>query len=216
MFIVLLGPPGVGKGTQAELLSKDLGLPHVSSGELFREAIKAQTPLGKKAQRYIDQGKLVPDRVTIAMVAERLNQPDCARGAILDGFPRTLGQAKALDRVLAQRNSSVDLVVYMSASMETLLQRLGGRWTCRNCQAVYHILHSPPREPGKCDLCGGELYQREDDTAETQRKRIEVYLEQTAPLVDHYRKRGLLVEINGELDIPGVQAELRAALDRIR
>nr|MBC7245653.1 adenylate kinase [Chloroflexota bacterium] len=216
MFVVLLGPPGVGKGTQAELLEKELGLPHVSSGDLFREAIKNETALGKKAQKYIDQGKLVPDKITIAMVAERLSQPDCAKGAILDGFPRTIGQAKALDKALAQRNTALNLVVYMNGSVETLMKRLSGRRTCRNCQAAYHILYNPPREPGKCDICGGELYQREDDTEETHRKRIEVYLEQTAPLVEYYRKRGLLVEINGELDIQGVRAELLAALDHIR
>lgn len=216
MFVVLLGPPGVGKGTQAEMLEKELGLPHISSGDLFREAIKNKTALGKKAQRYIDQGKLVPDKITIAMVAERLNQPDCAKGAILDGFPRTIGQAKALDKALAQRNAALTLVFYINGSIDTLMQRLSGRRTCRNCQAVYHILFNPPKEPGKCDLCGGELYQREDDSDETQSKRIEVYLEQTAPLVEYYRKRGLLMEINGEQDIQGIQAELLAALNRIK
>lgn len=216
MFVVLLGPPGVGKGTQAEMLEKELGLPHISSGDLFREAIKNKTALGKKAQRYIDQGKLVPDKITIAMVAERLNQPDCAKGAILDGFPRTIGQAKALDKALAQRNAALTLVFYINGSIDTLMKRLSGRRTCRNCQAVYHILFNPPKEPGKCDLCGGELYQREDDSDETQSKRIEVYLEQTAPLVEYYRKRGLLMEINGEQDIQGIQAELLAALNRIK
>ncbi|MGQ9493904.1 MAG: adenylate kinase [Anaerolineae bacterium] len=216
MFVVLLGPPGVGKGTQAEMLEKELGLPHISSGDLFREAIKNKTALGKKAQRYIDQGKLVPDKITIAMVVERLNQPDCAKGAILDGFPRTIGQAKALDKALAQRNAALTLVFYINGSIDTLMQRVSGRRTCRNCQAVYHILFNPPKEPGKCDLCGGELYQREDDSDETQSKRIEVYLEQTAPLVEHYRKRGLLMEINGEQDIQGIQAELLAALNRIK
>jgi len=215
MFLVLLGPPGVGKGTQAERLAEESGLPHVSSGELFREAIKAQTPLGREAQTYIDRGELVPDKVTIAMVAERLNKPDCAEGAILDGFPRTIEQAKALDDVLAQRSASVTLVPYISSATETLLQRLGGRWTCRDCQAVYHVLWNPPSEPGKCDVCGGELYQRPDDTPETHRKRIEVYLEQTAPLIEYYRQRGLLVEINGEADIEGVYAELLAAVRHI-
>jgi adenylate kinase len=215
MFLVLLGPPGVGKGTQAERLGEELGLPHISSGELFRENIKAGTPLGNEAQSYIDRGELVPDEVTIAMVAERLDEPDSAEGAILDGFPRTIEQAHALDQVLAKRDASVTLVPYINASTETLMQRLGGRWTCRNCQVVYHILFSPPSEPGKCDACGGELYQRPDDTPETHRKRIEVYQDQTAPLIEYYRERGLLVEINGEAEIECVYADLLAAVQRI-
>ncbi len=212
MFLVLLGPPGVGKGTQAGRLAEELELPHISSGELFREHIQAGTPLGKEAQMYIDRGELVPDKVTIAMVADRLGRSDCAEGAILDGFPRTIEQAQALDAVLAERDAAVALVPYLNAATETLLQRLGGRWTCRNCQAVYHVLFNPPSEPGVCDECGGELYQRPDDTPETHRKRIEVYQEQTAPLIDYYRKRGLLVEIDGELDIEGVYAALMSAI----
>ncbi len=215
MFVVLLGPPGVGKGTQAERLAEELELPHISSGELFRENIEVGTPLGKEAQLYIDRGDLVPDEVTIAMVAQRLSQLDCAEGAILDGFPRTIEQAQALDGVLAERDAAVTLVPYINASTETLLQRLGGRWTCRDCQVVYHTLFNPPSEPGVCDACGGELYQRPDDTPETHRKRIEVYQEQTAPLVDYYRERGLLVEVDGELDIEGVYAELLAAIRRV-
>lgn len=215
MFLVLLGPPGVGKGTQAERLVEELELPHISSGELFREHIQAGTPLGKEARLYIDRGELVPDEVTIAMVADRLGRPDCAEGAILDGFPRTIEQAQALDGVLAERDAAVTLVPYINAATGTLLQRLGGRWTCRNCQVVYHVLFNPPSEPGVCDACGGELYQRPDDTPETHRKRIEVYQEQTAPLIDYYRKRGLLVEVDGELDIEGVYAELLAAIRRV-
>jgi adenylate kinase len=215
MFLVLLGPPGVGKGTQAERLAEEMGLPHISSGELFRENIRAGTPLGKKAQSYIDRGELVPDEVTIGMVADRLSKTDSAEGALLDGFPRTIEQAQALDQVLAKRNASVTLVPYINAATETLLQRLGGRWTCRNCQVVYHILFSPPSEPGKCDACGGELYQRPDDTPETHRKRIQVYQDQTAPLIEFYRERGLLVGIDGETDIDGVYAELLAAVQRV-
>ena len=201
-------------GIPATRLAEELGLPHISSGELFRENIKAGTPLGKEAQSYIDRGELVPDEVTIAMVAERLGKPDSAEGAILDGFPRTIEQALALDHVLAKKDASVALVPYINADTETLLERLGGRWTCRNCQVVYHILFSPPREPGKCDACGGELYQRPDDTPATHRKRIEVYQDQTAPLIEFYRERGLLVEINGEADIEGVHADLLAAVER--
>jgi adenylate kinase len=212
-FVVLLGPPGVGKGTQADRLSKELGLPHVSSGELFRDAIREQTPLGREAQGYIERGHLVPDKVTIGMVADRLRRPDCKQGVILDGFPRTLAQAKALDRVLTGLKAAVTVVPFISASKETLLRRLEGRWTCRNCQAVYHVTFKPPRQPGKCDVCGGELYQREDDTPETLRERISVYLEQTAPLVDYYAGRGLLVKIDGEADVSGVYAQLAAAVE---
>ena len=215
MFLVLLGPPGVGKGTQAERLAEELELPHVSSGELFRENIEDGTPLGREAQLYIDRGELVPDEVTIGMVAQRLDEPDCAEGAILDGFPRTIEQARALDGVLAEKDAAVTLVPYINASTETLLQRLGGRWTCRDCQVVYHALFNPPSEPGVCDACGGELYQRPDDTPETHRKRIEVYQKQTAPLIDYYRERGLLVEVDGELDIEGVYAELLSAVLRV-
>lgn len=214
LFIVLLGAPGVGKGTQADLLSKELHLPHISSGELFREAIKSQTPLGIEAQAYLGRGELVPDALTIAMVRERLTQADCAEGAVLDGFPRTIEQAKELDGILAESGVAVTLVPYIKASTATLLKRLGGRWTCRNCQTVYHALYNPPREPGKCDVCGGELYQRADDTPETHRRRIEVYLDQTAPLIEFYRTRRLLVEIDGEQDIRAVYAQLLAAAQR--
>ncbi len=216
LFLVLLGPPGVGKGTQAVRLAAKLGVPHVSSGNLFREALEAGTPLGIEAQRYFGQGKLVPDSLTIKMVTERLDRPDCARGAILDGFPRTIEQAMALDDVLARRNAAVSLVAYIKASVESLMLRLGGRWTCRNCQAVYHEVFNPPRVPGKCDACGGELYQRADDTPETHRKRIEVYHEQTAPLVAFYRARGLLVDIDGEQDIAEVEKELLKAVRRVK
>jgi adenylate kinase len=211
-YVILLGPPGVGKGTQADRLARELGLPHISSGELFREEITAQTPLGREAQRYIDRGQLVPDEVTIAMVAGRLQQPDCKRGAILDGFPRTLEQAEALDTIVTGLGADLTVVPFISAPKETLLQRLGGRWTCRNCQKVYHVLFSPPSQPGRCDACGGELYQREDDTPEIQAKRIDVYREQTTPLIDYYRRRGLLVEVDGEVDIDAVYAQLVAAV----
>jgi len=153
LFIVLLGAPGVGKGTQADLLSRELRLPHVSSGELFREAIKSKTPLGIEAQGYLGRGELVPDALTIAMVRERLSRPDCAGGVVLDGFPRTIEQAKELDGILAEGGAAVSLVPYIKAETATLLKRLGGRWTCRNCQTVYHVLYNPPREPGKAASC---------------------------------------------------------------
>ena len=215
-FIVLLGPPGVGKGTQAVGLASALGLPHVSSGNLFREAKYAKTPLGLEAQTYFDRGELVPDALTILMVAERLARPDCAQGAILDGFPRTIEQAKALDDTLARKGQAVSLVPYIKGSAETLLLRLAGRWTCRKCQVAYHMQFNPPREAGKCDACGGELYQREDDAPAKHRKRIGVYLQQTAPLIEYYRARGLLVEIDGEMDIAGVRAQLLQAVQRAK
>lgn len=216
MVIVLLGAPGAGKGTQAEILSEKLGLPHVASGDLFREALRDETPLGLRARYYMERGELVPDEVTIAMVAERLEKPDCQNGVILDGFPRTIPQADALDVLLARQGQAVNIVPYIRVSVESLVKRLGGRWTCQTCGAVYHMLFDPPKVAGVCDVCGGELYQRADDTPETQRKRIDVYFEQTQPLIEYYRQRGLLVEIDGEKDIDSVQAELLAAIESRR
>lgn len=213
MDIVLLGPPGAGKGTQAELLAEWLKLPHVSSGDLFRSAIQNATPLGLEAKGFIDRGELVPDDVTIGLVGERLGQPDCASGVILDGFPRTVAQAEALDRVFASLGRRVDVVPYIQVAQELLLQRLAGRWTCRNCGTVYHSVFSPEKVKGVCDVCGGQLYQRADDTPETHRRRIEVYLEQTAPLADYYRACGVLAEIDGEQDVPSVQRALREAIE---
>jgi len=211
-YIILLGPPGVGKGTQAERLMEQSGLPHVASGDLFRQNLKAETPLGLEAKSYMDRGALVPDDVTIAMVMDRLAQPDCAGGALLDGFPRTVAQAQALAEALAQEGQVVEAVLYINAPTDVLLARLGGRWTCRQCGTIYHMLFNPPQEAGRCDECGGELYQRADDTPETHRRRIEVYQEQTAPLIDLYQAQELLREIDGTLDIDGVTAALVVAL----
>ncbi|MGQ9682126.1 MAG: adenylate kinase [Anaerolineae bacterium] len=216
MNIVLLGAPGAGKGTQAALLSEELGIPHVASGDLFREALRGDTPLGREARSYMDRGELVPDAVTIAMVRERLRQPDTERGVILDGFPRTVEQAQALDRILAEDGRHVELAVFIDVRPEVLVQRLSGRWICQDCQGVYHTLHHPPQEAGTCDVCGGGLYQRTDDRPETQARRIEVYLQQTAPLIDYYRRQGRLVEVNGEQDIAAVQDALRAAIARVQ
>lgn len=210
--IVLLGAPGAGKGTQAEQLVRWLRVPRVSSGDLFRGAIAASTELGLQAKAFIDRGELVPDEVTIGMVAERLDQPDCAAGVILDGFPRTVAQAEALDRVLAKMNRHVDIVVYVRVSPETLLERLAGRWTCRECGTVYHEVYNPEKVKGLCDICGGELYQRPDDTPETQKRRIEVYLAQTTPLIEYYRGRQLLAEVDGGQSIAAVQSDLRRAI----
>jgi adenylate kinase len=208
LYIVLLGGPGAGKGTQAERLSDALRIPQVSTGDLFRENLKGETELGLLAKGYMDSGELVPDEVTVGMVRERLSREDCAQGAILDGFPRTVAQAEALDALLADLGFELAAVPYIKVTEDVLLARLAGRWTCKACGAMYHQLFSPPREAGICDRCGGELYQRPDDTPETQKHRIEVYFEQTAPLINFYRDRGLLVEVDGQPGIDEIQAEL--------
>ncbi len=215
-YIVLLGPPGAGKGTQAELISEKLGILHVSSGDLFRENRKLKTELGQLAQSYMDRGELVPDDVTIAMVKERLSRPDCFKGALLDGFPRTPAQADALSKMLAELNGKVNVVPYISVPPELLIERLGGRWTCRAEGHVYHQKYNPPKVAGKCDLDGSDLYQREDDTPATVENRIRVYLQQTSPLIDYYRQRGLLAEIDGTRPINDVSVDLLAAIEKYR
>lgn len=212
MNLIFLAPPGAGKGTQAALLSQRLGIPHVASGDLFREAIKKGTGWGEKAQSYMERGLLVPDEVTNAMVEERLKEPDCAKGVILDGFPRTIEQAQALEGILAERGKKIDRVLFIQVSAGTSIERLSGRRTCRRCQANYHIPFNPPQEEGVCDKCGGDLYQRSDDEEETVRRRFRVYSEETAPLIDYYRRQGLLTEIDGEQGIEGVQGRIVSAL----
>jgi adenylate kinase len=207
--IILLGAPGAGKGTQATRLSEALNLPHVSSGDLFRDNLKQETPLGLLAKSYMEKGELVPDDVTVAMVRSRLSQPDTnARGAILDGFPRTVEQAKSLEDVLRQDNKKIDAAVAIQVPEAALVARLTGRWICRQCQAVYHTLYNPPKAAGRCDVCGGELYQRTDDQIETVGNRLKVYFKQTAPLIDFYEQKGLLREVDGDQDIEDVQAAL--------
>jgi adenylate kinase len=210
--IVLLGAPGAGKGTQAVILAKDLHIPHISSGDLFRENIRSQTFVGRLAQTYIDRGELVPDEVTIEMVRERLSRADCGAGFILDGFPRTIPQADALDQVLADQGKCVTVVPYIRVRERMLMERLSHRWTCRDCGAVFSYESLPPREGCKKEVCTGELYQRTDDNAETQARRIRVYEEQTAPLVEYYRQRNLLREINGEHTIEYVHQLLQQAI----
>jgi len=210
--LVLLGPPGAGKGTQAALLSQRLGTPHVASGNLFREAMEKGTEWGKKAQSYMEGGALVPDQVTNAMIEERLKEPDCAKGVILDGFPRTIEQARALEGILAERGKKIERVLLIRVSEDTLIERLSGRRTCRRCQANYHLLFNPPQKEGVCDRCGGDLYQRFDDKEETVRRRVRVYTEETAPLIDYYRHQGLLTEIDGEQGIEGVRRRILSAL----
>lgn len=207
-YIVLIGPPGVGKGTQAKIIAEKTGLPHISSGDLFRENIKNKTELGLLAQSYINKGDLVPDSVTISMIQDRLSSPDCAIGALLDGFPRTPTQAEELAKILAKFNGKVDHVPYISASSETLIERLGGRQTCRAQGHVFHNKYNPPKVAGKCDIEGSELYTRDDDKEETIKRRIQVYFDQTSPLIDYYRKHGLLEEIDGARSIEEVSAEI--------
>jgi adenylate kinase len=208
LVLVLLGGPGAGKGTQAERLAESLGIPQVSTGDLFRENLKNNTELGVLAKGYMDRGELVPDEVTVGMVRERLARPDAAKGVILDGFPRTIAQAEALGGLLTDLDSKLAAVPYIKVPEDVLLARLAGRRTCRACGAMYHDLFSPPQEVGVCDKCGGELYQRPDDTPETQKHRITVYFEQTAPLIDYYQEKGLLVEVDGRPGIAEIQAEL--------
>jgi adenylate kinase len=211
-YIVLLGPPGAGKGTQAQVISKNLGLPHISSGDIFRENLKNQTELGKLAKDFMDRGELVPDDLTIAMIRDRLSRPDCAPGALLDGFPRTPAQAVALAEMLAGMQGKVNAVPYIKVAEQILIERLTGRWTCRAQGHVYHEKYSPPRQAGVCDQDGSELYQRDDDKAETVINRIRVYFAQTAPLIEYYQQEGLLLEIDGTQSIEAVTADLLAAL----
>jgi len=213
LFIVMMGAPGAGKGTQARLLCEALGIPQVSSGDIFRENLKNQTPLGLLARQYMDKGALVPDDVTINMVMDRLAQPDCAAGAVLDGFPRTLAQAAALDAALRERDLRVRLAPVLEVSDEAVINRLAGRRVCRNCQAMYHLEFNPPAgDPTRCDKCGGELYRRADDDPETVRNRLFVYYKQTAPLVGYYFAHGVLKPVDGDRPIEVVQADLRAAV----
>lgn len=214
-YIVLLGAPGAGKGTQAALVSLELGLPHVSSGDIFRENIKNKTELGRMAEEYLNRGDLVPDDLTISMIRDRLSRDDCGRGAVLDGFPRTPTQAEALDDMLAEFGGNVNVVPYIKVDNVTLIKRLTGRWTCRENGHIFHEEFRPPKISGTCDIDGSELYQREDDRAETVTKRIDIYMQETAPLIKHYANKGLIAEINGGLPVSDVTANLLAALPEV-
>jgi adenylate kinase len=212
LYIILLGAPGAGKGTQAVMLAGKMKLVQVASGDLFRQALAQETALGKQAKVYMEKGQLVPDEITIQMVLERLAAPDVKNGAILDGFPRNIQQARALDKALAEQSKAIDKVVYIKVSEGELLKRLSGRWICRNCQAPYHEVDNPPKVKGKCDRCGGELYQRPDDKAETVKKRLEVYFAETSPLIDYFKKAGKLLEIDGEGSTEAVNERILTAL----
>ena len=203
-FYVLLGPPGAGKGTQAAIVAENCGIPHISSGNIFRENLENKTELGIKAKQYMEKGELVPDEITIGMVQDRLSQADCKAGAMLDGFPRTPAQADSLAAFLSEHNGKIQCVSFINVSSEELVERLSGRWTCKAEGHVFHSKYNPPKEEGVCDFDGSPLYQRKDDKPETVRQRIEVYFEQTAPLIDYYKDKGLLQEIDGELTIEDV------------
>jgi len=212
VYIIFLGAPGAGKGTQAATVAQKLNLVHIATGDLFRQAVERDTEMGIKVKAYMEKGMLVPDEITIQMVLERLLAPDCESGVILDGFPRNLRQAKALDSALAQQARAIDKVVYITVPERELLRRLSGRWLCRNCQIPYHATDSPPEVWGKCDQCGGELYQRPDDTPQTVRERLRVYFAKTAPLIDYYTQQGKLLEVAGTGEKAEVSKRIVAAL----
>ena len=214
MKIILMGPPGAGKGTQAEKLVDLYQIPHISTGDMFRKAQKDGTELGLKAKSYMDQGQLVPDEVTVGIVKERLAENDCKDGFLLDGFPRTVQQADALDKILAELNMALDCVVNIEVDKAFLVDRLTGRRVCRACGATYHIANKAPKTEGVCDKCGGELYQRNDDTIETVSNRLDVYAAQTAPLIDYYKSKGIMSSIDGSKSMEEVLADIRAALEK--
>lgn len=211
MKIVLLGPPGAGKGTQAEVLTKKLLVPHISTGDMFRAAIKNGTAMGIEAKSYMDRGQLVPDEVTVGIIKDRIAQSDCSGGFLLDGFPRTIAQAEALDKLLEDKGG-LDAVLNISVPLEKLVERLTGRRMCRKCGAIYHMLYNAPAKDGVCDACGGELYQRDDDKLETVTNRLDVYEAQTAPLIGFYEQQGKLFTVNGDQPINAVLADLGKAL----
>lgn len=215
MIIVLLGPPGAGKGTQASRISQTFSIPHIATGDIFREAVKKGTVLGKKAKEYMERGALVPDEIVNGIVEERIRNRDCSDGFVLDGYPRTLDQAKALDEMLERMGRSIDLVLNISVSEENVVERISKRRICRRCGAVYHLITNPPKKDGVCDRCGGELYQREDDKEEVVRNRLKVYHSQTEPIVNYYKEKGLLVDIDGNGGIEEVWAQIKGHVEAV-
>jgi len=214
MYVVFLGAPGAGKGTQAAEVAKELKLAHIATGDMFREAQKKGTELALQAKSYMERGILVPDEITIKMVLERISALDCKNGVIFDGFPRNLAQAQALDKAMVGLSKAIDKVVYIKVSEEELLKRLGGRWICRQCQTPYHEVLSPPKIKGKCDKCGGELYQRSDDVPATIKERLKVFFAQTAPLIDYYSKTGKLLEVAGEGGVDEIRQRILSAIGK--
>jgi adenylate kinase len=213
--VIFLGPPGAGKGTQASRLAREVGVPHVATGDMLREAAQNGTRLGLEAKQYMDRGALVPDEVVIGLAGERLGQADAARGWVLDGFPRTVPQAEALDSLLARRGLEVDQVMFFRVSDAELLRRVTGRRVCRQCGTAFHVVFNPPADPGRCDRCGGPLYQREDDAESAVAHRLEVYVTQTEPLLDYYRRRKILTEVPGEGPLEQVASAIRERLRQV-
>lgn len=215
MNVLLMGPPGAGKGTQADLIKDRYPIPHISTGDMFREAVSTGTELGKEAKKYMDSGKLVPDEVTIGIVQERLAQDDCKEGFLLDGFPRTVKQAEALDQVLAKLGKKVEAAINITVPEDILYERMSGRISCRDCKTVYHLKFNPPAKAGICDKCGGELIQRSDDQGDTVKRRLEVYAEQTNPLIEYYEKQGVLYDIDGNRDSQAVFADIVKVMESL-
>ena len=197
MKIIMLGAPGAGKGTQAKMIADKYGVPHISTGDIFRANIKEGTELGKKAKTYMDQGLLVPDELVVDLVVDRVKNPDCGKGYVLDGFPRTIPQAECLDKALAEMNDSMDYAINIDVPDDNIITRMGGRRACVGCGATYHVVNIPPKKEGICDRCGGELILRDDDKPETVKKRLDVYHEQTQPLIDYYTKKGIIKDVDG-------------------
>lgn len=214
MYILLMGPPGAGKGTQAERLIAKYGIPQISTGDMFRAAVKEQTPLGLEAKKYMDNGQLVPDAVTVGIVKERLAKDDCKKGFILDGFPRTTSQAVSLDAILRDLNIKLDGVINIAVPDAELVKRTSGRQICRQCGATYHLTFKPAKVANVCDKCGGELYQRDDDKPETVKKRLSVYAAQTKPLIDYYKNSNLYIEVDGQQDMDDVFNDIVASLEK--
>ncbi len=212
MNLLFMGPPGAGKGTQAEVIVNEFGIPHISTGDAFRLAIKQGTPVGMKAKEYMDQGLLVPDDVTVGIVRERLQQPDCEKGFLLDGFPRTLSQAESLEELLQGLGRKLDHVINLKVDRNKLLARLTGRRICKSCGATYHVIFNPPGQEGVCDKCGGELYQRSDDNEESVGTRLDEYINKTTPLLKFYEDKGLLRQVDGEQEIDAVSEEIVSLL----
>lgn len=215
MLIILLGPPGAGKGTQAERIVQEHQLAYVSTGDILRNAVKEQTNLGRKAKQYMDQGQLVPDELVVEIVKDRLTDPDCAEGALLDGFPRTVTQADFLEQALPEIGINIDRVVSIEVKEEELIERLTGRRVCSECGASFHLKFKPPKVRNVCDVCGGDLYQRDDDTFETVKERLEVYKKQTEPLIAYYEKKGILSPVDGNQDIDAVFNQINKILEKI-